>query len=475
MRTRPAGIVLALSICAACATNPVTGKSQFMLMSESQEIAMGKQLLTQTEQESGFYPDTGLQRYVAAIGMRMARESERPNLPWEYHVIDDPAVNAFAAPGGFVFVTRGILAYLNSEAELAAVVGHETGHVTARHSAAMASQQLGIQGVFGVGSILNPKLAQGVLGQVAGVGASLYFLKFSRNDERQADGIGHRYALHDRYDPREMPKTFQTLQRVSNTGSNRMPGFLSTHPDPGDRVQYTQAWADTVSSYAGLSVDRDRYLSQINGMLFGDDPQQGYFDGVRYLHPVLRLRFDAPTGWQGANQRTQVILAEPNGKAQITFSEAKGKSPDAAAQAFVAQAGISNGGMQRTSVNGDAATAVQFSAMMSDSTPLRGEVFFVQHGSGVFQFLGVSLAASWSAFGGVIDQSLRSFGPTAANQAFRQQKRLRIVTLSRATAIGDLATQSGGAITLQDLAIINGVAETATLAAGTRVKTVGYR
>ena len=475
MRTGIVGIALALSVGAACATNPVTGKSQFMLMSESQEIAMGRQLLTQTEQESGFYPDSGLQLYVASVGMRMARESERPNLPWEYHVIDDPAVNAFAAPGGFIFVTRGILAYLNSEAELAAVVGHETGHVTARHSAAMASQQMGIQGVLGVGTILNPKLAQGVLGQVAGVGASLYFLKFSRNDERQADGIGHRYALHDRYDPREMPKTFQTLQRVSNTGSNRMPGFLSTHPDPGDRVQYTQGWADTVSSYAGLNVDRDRYLSHINGLLFGDDPQQGYFEGVRYLHPLLRLRFDAPTGWQGMNQRAQVIVGEPNGKAQITLSEAKGTSPDAAAQAFQAGKGIVTLGAQRATINGEAATVVQFSATASDSTPLRGEVLFIQHGSGVFQFLGVSLTASWNTFGGAIDQSLRSFGPTAANQVFRQQKRLRIVTLSRPTTVSDIAAQSGGAITLQDLAIINGVAETATLATGSKVKTVGYR
>ncbi len=446
-----------------------------MLMSESQEISMGRQMLAQTEQESGFYPDAALQAYVSDLGMKLARASERPNLPWEYHVIDDPAVNAFAAPGGFIFITRGILAYLNSEAELAAVLGHETGHVTARHSAAMASQQMGIQGVLGIGSVLQPRLAQGVLGQVAGVGASLYFLKFSRNDEKQADGVGHRYALHAKYDPREMPKTFQTLERVSNTGSNRMPGFLSTHPDPGNRVQYTEAWADTVSSYAGLEIDRDRYLSHINGLLFGDDPQQGYFDGVRYLHPVLKLRFDAPSGWQGSNQRTQVTVTEPNGKGQLTFSEAKETSLDAAAEAFVAEKGIVSQGSQRLMVNGEAAIVGQFGAANSDGTPLRGEVFFIQHGGGVFRFLGVALADAWPTFGGAIDQSLRSFMPTPSNQVFRQRKYLRIVTLPRATSVSDLATQSGGAISLQDLAIINAVAETATLPAGSKVKTVGYR
>ncbi len=190
---------------------------------------------------------------------------------------------------------------------------------------------------------------------------------------------------------------------------------------------------------------------------------------------MLKLRFDVPAGWQGVNQRTQVIMAEPNGKAQITFSGAKENSPDAAAQAFAAQAGITSGGMQRTTVNGEAATVLQFTARMQDSTPLRGEVFFIQHGGSVFQFLGVAVATSWSTFGGAIDQTLRSFAPTAANTTFRQRKYLRVVTLSRATAVSDLAAQSGGAITLQDLAIINSVAETATLAAGTKVKTVGYR
>jgi predicted Zn-dependent protease len=475
MPTRVLIAMLGIGLCAACATNPVTGKSQLMLMSESQEISMGKQMLAQTEQESGFYSDAALQSYVSDIGMRMARASERPNLPWEYHVIDDPAVNAFAAPGGYIFVTRGILTYLNSEAELAAVLGHETGHVTARHSAAMASQQMLAQGGLAIGGIVRPDIAQGVVGQLVNTGASLYFLKFSRNDEKQADGIGHRYALKQKYDPREMPKTFQTLQRVSNTGSNKMPGFLSTHPDPGDRVAYTTAWADTVKSFAGLSVDRDRYLARINGLLFGDDPEQGYFEGVRYLHPTLKLRFDAPTGWQGANQRQQVVLAEPNGKAQITMSQAKETTPDAAAQAFAAQQGIANLGTQRTTINGENATVVQFSAKLQDSTAIRGEAYFIQHGGSVFQFLGVALGTAWPTLSTTIDQSLRSFGPTAGNQQFKPRKYLRIVTLSRATSVSDLAAQSNGAISLQDLAIINGVAETATLGAGTKVKTVGYR
>ena len=455
---------------AACATNPVTGKTQLMLISESQEIEMGKAMLAQTEQETGFVADAALQSYVSGIGMTMARASERPNLPWEYHVIDDAAINAFAAPGGFVFVTRGILTYLNSEAELAAVLGHETGHVTARHSAAMVSQQqLGGLGLVGL-SIWQPKL-----GGLLSTAGSLYFLNFSRNDERQADGLGFRYAMHAKYDPREMAKTFQTIQRVSNTGSSRMPGFLSTHPDPGDRVVYTKAWADTIKSFAGLSVDRDRYLGRINGLLFGEDPEQGYFESGRFLHPTLQLRFDMPNGWKGVNQRSQVILGEPNGQAQITFSAAKGATPDAAAQTFLAQQGVQNLGLQRVSVNGDPATMAQFAGMTSDNQAVRGEVLFVQHGGAVYQFLGITLATSWPTLGPAISQSLRSFGPTAGSQQFRQRKYLRVVTMTRATSVADLAAQSGGAIAVQDLAIMNAVAETAVMPAGSKVKTVGYR
>jgi predicted Zn-dependent protease len=463
---------LPLLLLAACATNPVTGKRQLMLMSESQEISMGREMLAQTEQQTGFYPDSSLQAYVSQLGLRMAHASERPNLPWEYHVIDDPQVNAFAAPGGFIFITRGILAYLNSEAELAAVLGHETGHVTARHSAAMASQQMLAQGGLAIGGIVRPDLASGVLGAALSAGASLYFLKFSRNDEKQADGLGHRYSLSAGYDPREMPKTFQTLQRVSDVAGSSVPGFLSTHPDPGDRVQYTQAWADTVSSYRGLEVDRDRFLSHIDGLVYGADPEQGYFEGTRFLHPGLKFRFDIPTGWQTANQASAVIAADPNGRAQLVLSPAKEASVDAAAQAFAAQQGIQSLGTQRFILNGLQAASVQFSATTSDNQSVRGTAFFIQHAGSVFRFLGVALASAWPSFSSAMDQSLRSFGPTPANQVFRKRSYLKLITLTRATTVAGLAAQSTGKVTAQDLAILNGVADDATLPAGTRAKIV---
>src|SRR3954462_3573375 len=184
----------------SCARNPVTGKSELSLVSESQEIQMGKQGAQEVAQSIGLYDDANAQAYVAEIGKRMAAESERPNLPWEFHVVDDATVNAFALPGGFIYVTRGLLTYMTNEAELAGVMGHEVGHVTARHSAQQITKAQFAQLGLGIGSILSPTFRQ--FGQLAGVGAQLLFLKFGRDDERQADELGFKYMLADGYDAR---------------------------------------------------------------------------------------------------------------------------------------------------------------------------------------------------------------------------------------------------------------------------------
>lgn len=469
--------LLCATVClAACATNPVTGRSQLSLVSESQEIAMGRQQLAASQQDPGFYTNAAVQRYVSGIGLGMAKRSERPNLPWEFHVIDDPAVNAFAAPGGFVFVTRGILGYLNSESQLASVMGHEIGHVAAKHSVAMISQQQLAQAGLGVFAIVKPGLAEGVAGQLAATAAQLYFLKYSRDDERMADELGFRYSVRAGYDPREMPKTFRTLERIAQTGSSsKLPSFLETHPDPGDRVAYTQAWADTVRNAAKLKVNRDQYLSMIDGLLYGADPQQGYFEGGQFVHPTLHFRLNTPSGWQAVNGSTQLVMREPNGGAQISLKQASQNTPEAAAQAFLAQQGVQSQGVQRGMVGGLPATDGEFTAASSDGQQLHGEVLFVQLNGQVFQLMGLSLASNWGQYSGVISQSIHSFGPTAPGQQFKPRRYIRLVTLPRATTVASLASENGGTASASDLAILNGVDVNATLPAGMRVKTVTTR
>lgn len=461
----------------SCATNPVSGRRELSLVSESQEIAMGQSLLAGTQQETGFYSDVALNRYVSEIGQRMAAASERPELPWEFHVVDDPAVNAFAAPGGFIFITRGIMAYLNSEAELAGVMGHEIGHVTAKHSVSQLSkQQLFNVGLI-AGAIAAPEIANSGVGQAVQAGGGLLFLKFGRDDERQADALGHRYSLMQHYDVREMPKTFMTLQRLSeqSASSNRVPGFLSTHPDPGDRVAATTRWADTISSYVGLEVDRDRYLDHTEGLVFGDDPRQGYFANGWFLHPELRFQFMLPDGWQGVNQASRVVLVEPNGQAQVEVSQVPFATARQAADSFARQGGVQVQGSNMTPVNGLPAATIAFAATTQDQQQLRGQVAFVEYRGSVYRVLGLTTAAGAGTHGGTIVRVLGSFGPTAANQVFQRVREIHVLTLPTAQTVDRLASASGGAATAAELALINSVDPGTMIPRGRKVKTIRFR
>jgi predicted Zn-dependent protease len=467
-----------LVLLAACAVNPVTGRRELMLVSESQEISMGQQLLEQTRVETGFYPDQALEGYVQGIAVPMAKASERPDLPWEFHVIDEAGINAFAAPGGFIFITRGILAVLNSEAELAGVLGHEIGHVTARHSAAqMSTQQLLGVGLI-AGSIAAPSAMGGALGQGLQAAAGLALLKYGRDDERQSDGLGHRYSLTQGYDVREMPKTFMTLRRVSESaggGGGRMPGFLSTHPDPGDRVAATQAWADTVSDYSNLTAGRNGFLDHLDGLVYGEDPRQGYFENGRFLHPILKFQFVQPDGWQTLNQATRVIMADPNGQAQFEVSQVSQASAPEAAAAFVQQEGIQRAGSSRSPINGLPAASEDFVVQQANGQRIVGTATFVELGGAVYQLLGLRLSGAAQANIVAIDRVAKSFARTPANMTFRRVRELDVITLSRQMTLDALANASAGATSVDELALINGMEAGQMIVQGTRVKTVRWR
>src|SRR5688500_990233 len=289
------GAALVAGPVASCARNPVTGKNELSLVSEGQEIEMGRQASQEVAQSIGFVEDPELQAYVAGIGKRMAAKSERPHLPWEFHVVNDAAVNAFAIPGGFIYVTRGLLAHMNTEAELASVLGHEIGHVTARHSVQQISKaQLATLGL-GLGSILSSDVAQ--FAGIASQGLGVLFLKYGRDAETQADQLGFKYALGLNYDVREMANVFQTLNRASQVGGGggRLPEWLSTHPNPENRVAQTEERLDTLQvSLANTTVGRSEYLRQIDGITFGEDPRQGFFQGGTFYHPDMRFQLQFP-------------------------------------------------------------------------------------------------------------------------------------------------------------------------------------
>ena len=320
----PARILAALLVLAqtlsGCATNPVTGKKQISLVSEGKELQMGAEADPAVIAEYGLYSDQEVQRYVDGVGQKLGKISHLPDLAWHFRVLDTPVVNAFAIPGGYIYITRGILAYMNSEAQLAGVLGHECGHVTARHSA----QQITRQQIAGIGVLAGAVFVSAFrpYSGVAQQGLGLLFLKYSRDNETQADELGVGYATKAGYDPREIPATYVTLKRIGERAGSSLPNFLSTHPDPGDREIRTTQLSDAAaaSAHRDLAINAAPYRSHIDGIVFGDDPRAGYFVGNRFYHPDLKFQLIFPQGWKTANQPSQVIAAnESAGAMQLTL------------------------------------------------------------------------------------------------------------------------------------------------------------
>jgi predicted Zn-dependent protease len=460
-------------LAAGCATNPATGRRELSLIPQGQEIAMGQEGAKAAAAQMGVYPDSNLQRYVSGLGLQIAKGSERPDLPWSYTVVDDPIVNAFALPGGPVFVSRGILAYMNSEAQLVSVLGHETGHVTAKHSVSqMSKQQIFQIGLIGA-MVLKPELQQ--FGEAASQGLGLLFLKFSRDDETQADDLGFRYMTALNYQPSEMAEMFKTLQRVSGgEGSRGTPEWLSTHPDPGNRVEKTaQRITTSGKPFTGSTVNRDAYLRRIDGIIFGDDPRAGYFQQTTFIQPTMRFRFDFPTGWRTQNTAEQVIGASAQGDAQVALSLAGTLAPQAALQKFFQQQGVKAGQSSTNPINGNQAAVAQFLAQTQDGKVLAGYVGYIQQDGSTYQLLAITLQQSIQQYDGVFRNVIGSFQRVTDPRLLNvTPQRLRIVQLPSAMSLTQFNAQYPSVIPLPQLAAINAFEPTAVLPAGTLVKRV---
>jgi predicted Zn-dependent protease len=465
--------LLAGTLALGCATNPATGARELILVSESQEIAMGRDYDRQVAASIGLYPDSARQRYIQQLGARLAATAERPNLPWTFHVVDDPVVNAFALPGGFIFVTRGILAHLNSEAQLASVVGHEIGHVTARHSVSqMSKQQLAQLGLV-VGAIASPEV-----GRYAGLATSalgVLFLKYSRDHESQADHLGLRYMGRAGFDPREMPGVFRMLDRVSAAqGGGRIPEWLATHPNPENRRQrIEQEVAALPQNFAGTIVNRDAYLERLEGLVYGNNPREGYFKGNRFLQPELRFSLTFPDGWTTSNGKEAVSAVSPDKEAALELTLADQPSAAAAARSFLGQQGISGGFPTRGTVNGLPALSAPFAAATESGT-LLGTALFVEYDGRVFRLVGYAPEGHWPTYQALVEQALRTFARLTDPTALAvQPQRLHIIKLDRPTTIEQLARERLTPVPVATLALLNQVGPQTPFEAGRLVKWIG--
>ncbi|WP_180128341.1 M48 family metalloprotease [Rhodoferax sp. BLA1] len=361
-----------LTGCGSAVLNPVTGQTERSVMSEQDELAEGAKAHQQVLQEYGVVKDPKVQAYVNNLGQRLAKLSHRDQLTWHFTVLDSPEINAFALPGGYVYVTRGIMAYLQTEAELAGVMGHEIGHVTARHGAQRATRQqdagLGVLAATVLGAVLE---SQGVNGagrlasQVSQTAAAGYVASYGREQELQADGLGAEYLARSAYDPRNMVRVIGVLKdqerfaadqaraagRPAPTGNS----WLASHPSNDARLQQITQLA---TQYQGSYSDegRDRYLQVLRGLPFGESAEQGLTRGPNFYHPVLGFALTAPAGWQIQNEAEQLAVVNATGDAALLVQVAPptaGKTHEEVIRKLLQP---SQGKVERLTLNGLPAT-----------------------------------------------------------------------------------------------------------------------
>lgn len=425
--------VVIFLFCESCAKNPVTGKRDLMLMSKEQEVAMGKQSDPEIISYFGLYEDEKLQRFINEKGQQMAAVSHRRDLKYQFKIVDSPVVNAFAVPGGYVYFTRGIMAHFNNEAEFAGVLGHEIGHITARHSAKQYSNAMLAQIGLAAGMIISPEFAQ--YGEMAGQGLQLLFLKFGRDAESQSDRLGVEYSTKIGYDANEMAGFFSTLDRLSkNAGATPVPDFLSTHPNPLDREKkvgkLAKEWKSKVGS-AVLKVNVDNYLRMIDGIVYGDDPKQGFVESNVFYHPVLKFKFSIPPQWAVQNSPQAVQMMPKDGRALLMMTLAEGNSLEGAAQTLVKNYQLNVIESSKDNVNGMSAIK-----LVADQSQQQGQqqaasvrvlVYLIQYGGNIYTMLGASAPGDFNSYARVFQGSMESFNElTDPDKLGRQPERIRV-------------------------------------------------
>jgi predicted Zn-dependent protease len=469
--------VTLLGVAAACATNPVTGRREFNLMSEAQEISIGRESDPQIKQEMGVYNDPALLAYVQEIGLRMAKISERPQLPWQFTVVDQPAINAFAVPGGFIYFTRGILPFLNDEAELAGVMGHEIGHVTARHSAQQYTRSIGGQLGLTALSIFVP--AARPFGEIGAQALGVLFLKYGRDDEMQADLLGATYTSRLGWDPAGVSGMLNTLGRLDEAQGDRrgVPNWLSTHPEPLARVDEVRPIVEKLK--AGRSdfvTNREAFLQRIDGIIYGDNPEQGIVRGTTFLHPPLRFQVEFPRGWQVQNSPQQVLAKAPNADVFMLLElvqKPQGRNVQEVAVSQMQGAGFRAVQGERTTINGLDAFVGVYQGQIQDLGAVGVRAAHIAHGTNIYMLAGLTPTELFEQADSAFIGTIRSFRPLSAAEAENiRPNRVDLYVVRQGDTWAGIAERSGGAIPAATLAVMNNSNPGTPPPAGARIKIV---
>ncbi len=458
----------------ACQTIDATGERQLSFIGSQQEIEMGKSSNEDIVKAMGLYRDESLQHYVQQLGLRIAATTERPELPWTFQVIDDDTVNAFAVPGGYIYLTRGILAHFENEAQLAGVLGHEIAHVTAKHSIIRMSKNMVTQLGLGIATIAVPELRE--FSSMLGQGVQLLFLKFSRDDETEADKLGIRYMLNVNENPQELVDVMAMLGRLSmTTEGGRLPQWASTHPLPANRMDYIQSRINELPAATYEPVDRNGYLRRLDGLTYGEDPRQGFTRDSTYYHPDMDFQISFPKRWRVLNQRSAVLAVSPQKDAAFQITLAENVDPRQALRTFFSRSNLVGMSASHGNRNGIPFASGQFRSQTRQGI-IYGLATFFNYNQKLYQVVGYTDQRNWGTYQPRITDTAASF-KRLQNRQFREVEplRVKIIQTSTSRSLKDIHAGYNMAIPLEELARLNQVDESEIIEAGTMVKIVEGR
>ncbi len=468
-------------------TNPVTGQNRLLAYTWSQEVQIGKEVDQEIIAQYGLYDDEEVESYITELGEKvlsvshMRREDTEQQFretDFYFRVLDSPVVNAFALPGGYIYVTRGLMAHMNNEAQLAVVLGHEIGHVAARHASQRAiRQQLGQVAVLG-GAILGQELL-GLPGEsilnLSSQAAQLLFLSYSRDAERESDQLGVEYAAMSEFEAAEGAEFFTSLKRISERAGQAIPSMLSTHPDPGEREkripELAERWKE--EGYEQTVRNTEIYNEMINGMLFGENPREGFVDDGMFLHPDLEFQFPIPQDWQLINQPQQVVMVSSAEDAVMIFRiDGESQTAQGSIESFVGQEGIS--------LNSDESTMIanQYDGYQADVTiqqeegQLRAIIYAVEFQDRVYRFINYTAEGNFDNYQSVFTSIPEQFDRVTDESVLNiQPVRLQIVNAERTDTFRNLLPSTLPMdFDEEELAIINQVHLDDRIEAGTPLK-----
>lgn len=433
----------------ACATNPVSGRPEVALMSEQQEIAIGRDMHPKVLQAYGKYDDPALQAYVQGVGEKLAAVSHRPNLVYRFTVVDSTEVNAFALPGGYIYVTRGILAYLNSEAELAGVLGHEIGHVTARHAVRQYTAATAAQLGMTLGGIFVPGLGSNAAQNVMGVLGQALLSGYGREHELESDSLGADYLARAGYDPQAILGVLRTLKAQADyaiaqaKAEGRQPqtyhGLFATHPDEDTRLREVLTKASFLAPDQPAPDGREVYLKHIDGLVFGDSAAQGIRRGSHFYHRELDFALEFPAGWRLDNRPDRLLAVAPGGKAQAQLTSQDLNQRETPREFMIRRLGIRNPAGEEISPAG----------LPGYTAPLKiegrpGRVSVVFHRNQAYVLASVALdGADPAAVDAAMRQTALSFHPLRDDEKpLAEPLRLRLRTAVAGDTYAKLASGS---------------------------------